>query len=173
LVLLLEADRMATPARSRIQMPETLTVEDQSDRLRLGARSLTIRVIEILDLVWRREPTMFIELGVLWTILVWAVTILMFGTGGYPPLIVDKLGRVPEVTLGVTGILIVSAQAIAVVCRNRSGRGYGSFVAAMWLGYLSFSILAGDYRLAGGWVYLGTAAAALLPFWRVVLDRRL
>lgn len=164
---------MATPARSRVQMPETLTVTDQSDRLRLSARSVTIRIIEFLDLVWRREPTMFIELGVLWTVGVWSITILMFGTGGYPPLIADKLGRLPELSLGTTGVLIVSAQILAVVCRHRQARGYASFAAATWLGYLSFSILAGDYRLAGGWVYLGTAAAALLPFWRVVLDRRI
>lgn len=164
---------MATPSRARYQMPETLTVQDESDRLRLGARSVAIRCIEFLDLVWRREPTLFIELGVAWTVGVWAVTILAFGTGGYPPLIADRIGRFPELALGLTGSAIAMAQMLAIVLRHREARGYASFFAAMWLGYLSFAILAGDPRLAGGFVYLGTAVAALLPFWRVVLDRHI
>ena len=164
---------MASSARARYQMPETITVQDESDRLRLGARSVAIRFIEFLDLVWRREPTMFIELGVAWTISAWSVTILLFGTNGYPPVIVDQLGKLPEYVLGVSGLIITAAQAASIVTRSREGRGYSSFAAAMWLGYLSFSILAGDPRLAGGFVYFGTAVAALLPFWRVVLDRRL
>lgn len=164
---------MATPARSRVQMPETLTVTDQSDRLRLSARSVTIRIIEFLDLVWRREPTMFIELGVLWTVGVWSITIMVFGLGGYPPAIAGKIGTIPETLLGVSGIAIAVAMVAAVVARNRELRGYSSFAAAMWLGFLSFAILAGNWRLAGGYVYLGTAVAALLPFWRVVLDRRI
>lgn len=164
---------MASPARARYQMPETITVQDESDRLRLGARSVAIRCIEFLDLVWRREPTMFIELGVAWTVGVWAVTILMFGTTGYPPVIAAQLGKLPELALGVSGLVVTVAQIVSIVTRYREGRGYSSFAAAMWLGYLSFSILAGNPRLAGGFVYLGTAVAALLPFWRVVLDRRL
>lgn len=164
---------MATPARSRFQMPETLTVEDQSDRLRLGARSLTIRVIEILDLVWRREPTLFIELGVLWTVGVWSITILLFGLSGYPPSIAGRIGFVPEALMGASGSAIAAAMVCAVVTRNRTARGYSSFAAASWLGFLSFAILAGNYTIAGGYVYLGTAVAALLPFWRVVLDRRI
>lgn len=168
---------MASPSRSPrinlVAVPEVLTVDDQTDRIRLGARSVTIRVIEIIDLIWRREPTMFIELGVLWTIGVWALTILMFGTGGYPPLIADKLTRAPELSLSLTGLVIVMSMALGIATKHRYARGYASFAAATWLGYLSFSILAGDARLAGGYVYLGTAVAALLPFWRVVLDRRL
>lgn len=164
---------MATPSRARYQMPETLTVQDESDRLRLGARSVAIRCIEFLDLVWRREPTLFIELGVVWTVGVWAVTILMFGMTGYPPAIAAQLGKMPELALGLSGLVITAAQFVFIAIRHREGRGYASFAASMWLGYLSFSILAGNPRLAGGYVYLGTAVAALLPFWRVVLDRRL
>ena len=164
---------MATPARSRVQMPETLTVTDQSDRLRLSARSVTIRIIEFLDLVWRREPTMFIELGVMWTVGVWSITIMLFGLGGYPPAIAGKIGTVPETLLGVSGTVVATAMIWSVIARHRDARGYSSFAAAMWLGFLSFAILAGNWRLAGGYVYLGTAVAALLPFWRVVLDRRI
>lgn len=166
---------MASPARApRVNLlTETLTVEDHTDRMRLGARSVAVRIIELLDLVWRREPTMFIELGVVWTVGVWAVTILVFGTAGYPPIIAEKLGRLPELALGLSGAVITSTQLIAIVARHRETRGYSSFAAAVWLGYLSFSILAGNARLAGGFVYLGMAVAALLPFWRVVLDRRI
>ena len=171
---------MASPARTRssprinlVAVPEVLTVDDQTDRMALGARSVAIRAIELIDLVWRREPTLFIECGVVWTIAVWSMTLLMFGTGGYPPLIADKLTRGPELALSLTGLLVVMSMVFGIATKHRYARGYSSFAAATWLGYLSFSILAGNHQLAGGWVYLGTAVAALLPFWRVVLDRRL
>lgn len=168
---------MASPSRSPrinlVAVPEVLTVDDQTDRMALGARSVAIRAIELIDLIWRREPTMFIELGVAWTIAAWAATILLFGISSYPPPISASIGRLPELLLGMTGTVIVASQLIAIVTRHRDTRGYASFAAAVWLGYLSFSILAGNWRLAGGFVYLGAALAALLPFWRVVLDRRL
>ena len=171
---------MGSPARTRssprinlVAVPEVLTVDDQTDRMALGARSIAIRAIELLDLIWRREPTLFIELGAAWTILVWAMTLLTFGTGGYPPLIADKLARGPELALSLIGLTIVMSMALGITTMHRYARGYASIGAACWLGYLSFSILAGDPRLAGGYVYLGTAVAALLPFWRVALDRRL
>lgn len=171
---------MASPSRTRssprinlVAVPEVLTVDDQTDRMALGARSIAIRAIELIDLVWRREPTLFIELGVSWTIAAWAATILLFGISTYPPPISTSIGRLPETLLGLTGTAIVATQLIAIVTRHRDTRGYASFAAAVWLGYLSFSILAGNWRLAGGFVYLGAALAALLPFWRVVLDRRL
>lgn len=142
-------------------------------RHRLTVRDIHARVVDLIISVWRVEPTVLLELGVSWIVAAWSVTSLVYDFVRYPPGVADALGTVPSALLGMSGLAIVAVSLGAIVARHRDARGYVSLAAAIWLGYLSAAILATDYRLAGGWVYGGVALAALLPFWRVALDRRL
>ena len=153
--------------RPREHAVQSLTI------VRASLLGVALRILDVAEAVWRREPTLFIELGVIWTILVWSMSLIVFGISAYSPSIAEQFERVPHLGLAASGFVIIAAQAVSIVARSQRGREYASLLAAMWLGYLSFALLAGNARIPGGLVYLGHALASLLPYWRsVAVGRR-
>lgn len=150
----------------------SLTDESTADH-RITWRVLVARVADLVVSLWRHEPTVFVEVSSAWIVGCWSVSTLLWGLSRLPAEMAGRLGVVPEVLLGLIGLGITATTLAALVARHTMARAYASMAASMWLGFLGSAILAADYRLPGGPVYLGLAVLSLLPFWRAVLGRRL
>lgn len=137
-------------------------------------RTMLARVILFIERLWIREPTIWIEAGTTWTVFVWSWSMLGFGIETFPPPIASNFGdNQMYVVLAVIGAFLSAVQLTSMISLNAEARGRTSFVSAIWLGWLSCALLSADYRIPGGFVYLGFAFAALLPFWRLCSGRRI
>lgn len=150
----------------------SLTDESTADH-RITWRVLVARVADLVVSLWRHEPTVFVEVSSAWIVGCWSVSTLLWGLSRLPAEMAGRFGLVPETALGMSGLAITTTMIAAMVARHTMARAYGSMAAAMWMGFVGAAIIATDYRLPGGPVYLGLAVLSLLPFWRAVLGRRL
>lgn len=161
---------MATVPRIRVNlMPpgETVVFDNAADSIRRGSRFTLAKILAFAKRVVVEEPTLLAEIAAWGFIVSWSYSLLAHRTATLPDPIAQAFESGPYLKMAIIGAALASVQFVAMVSGNERARALCSFVAAIWLGGLATSLIAGDFRVPSGLGYVILSGLSLLAFWRV------
>jgi hypothetical protein len=125
------------------------------------------KIVTFVRHVLHEAPTLLAELAAWFFIASWSFSLLMFHTSPLPGPIAQTFEAGPYYKMAAIGAALAMVQLVAMVSLEERSRSACSFAAAIWLGGLATSLIAGDARVPSGLGYIGLAFLCLLAYWRV------